>query len=293
MGFIVDHWGEPFCHKTYSILFRPGTNVEFRSYNSAAVVREAPVVVAKIRIHTFVFERLMDRAAYWDELYKVIGEYNLLQHPFYQAWNEGELTLQDLRDYAAEYYHHVASFPGYLRRCAATLPIGELRQSILRNLWEEIGMEGTERRPHSVLWLEFALACGATAWEVFNRTSIPEVTELVDTFNQLARSGRPCQALAAFYVYESQVPRIARQKAKTLMGVYGFDAAACSYFSLHSTADVAHSQVWREQLDQVLKRDPLAIHESILAAKVAARALWKALDGINKRRLSRLSSGAN
>jgi pyrroloquinoline-quinone synthase len=154
-------------------------------------------------------------------------------------------------------------------------------------------MEGSERRAHSVLWLEFALASGATAWEVFNRTPIPEMTALVEMFNELARSGRPCQALAAFYVYESQVPRIAREKEKTLREIYGFDAAARSYFSLHATADVAHSQVWREQLDEALKRDPHAIDESIVAAKVAARALWKALDGINRRRVSRLSSGIN
>lgn len=178
-------------------------------------------------------------------------------------------------EYAVEYYHHVASFPGYLRECAATLPDGELRQSVLRNLWEEIGMEGSEDRAHNLLWLDFAVAAGAVAGEVFNRKPIPEIRALVDTFDRLAKSD-PAQALVAFYVYESQVPRIAREKAETLQRLYGFDAAACKYFTLHTTADVAHAQLWRDQLDQVLQTDPRAIDGSILAAKFAATALWRA-----------------
>jgi pyrroloquinoline quinone (PQQ) biosynthesis protein C len=43
-----------------------------------------------------------------------IAQRGLLQHPFYQSWTKGELTLPVLRDYAQQYYHHVAAFPTYL-----------------------------------------------------------------------------------------------------------------------------------------------------------------------------------
>jgi pyrroloquinoline-quinone synthase len=174
-----------------------------------------------------------------------------------------------------------------LRDCAATLPHNQLRQSILRNLREEIGMEGSDNRAHNLLWLDFALAAGADAGEVFNRKPIPEIRALIETFGRLARSGQPSQALAAFYVYESQMPRVAREKARTLKEIYQFDAAGCEYFTLHTTADIAHAQVWRDQLDELLKNDATAMRESILAARAAANALWTALDGINRRRASR------
>lgn len=235
----------------------------------------------------------MNRAAFWRELHELTSEYDLLRHPFYEAWREGALTRNDLREYAAEYYHHVASFPAYLRECAGKLPDGELRQSILRNLWEEMGMEGREERAHSMLWLDFAVSAGATPGEVFNRQPIAEVRALIEVFHRLAESKEPAQALVAFYVYEAQVPRIARQKAHSLQTLYGFDSAACKYFLVHTTADAAHAQVWREQLDQLLKVHPATVYETIIAAKLAATALWTALDGIERRRVSREKTQSN
>ena len=35
----------------------------------------------------------------------------MLRHPFYQAWTEGRLSLDTLRDYARQYFHHVEAFP--------------------------------------------------------------------------------------------------------------------------------------------------------------------------------------
>ena len=43
-----------------------------------------------------------------------IAKYDLLCHPFYQAWSAGRLTRDDLREYAQDYYHHVEAFPSYL-----------------------------------------------------------------------------------------------------------------------------------------------------------------------------------
>ena len=32
----------------------------------------------------------------------------------YEAWSAGELTRDDLREYALDYYEHVRAFPSYL-----------------------------------------------------------------------------------------------------------------------------------------------------------------------------------
>ena len=39
---------------------------------------------------------------------------SLLKHPFYQAWQEGKLTKEELKVYAAQYYHFESAFPVYL-----------------------------------------------------------------------------------------------------------------------------------------------------------------------------------
>jgi pyrroloquinoline-quinone synthase len=125
---------------------------------------------------------------------------------------------------------------------------------------------------------------GGDVTEIAESTPLAEVRELIETFERIAREGSSAQALAAFYAYESQVPRVAAEKASGLRERYGADEAACEYFTLHTTADVHHSRVWREQLDRVITENPEQSAAALDAAENTAQALWRALDGIEARR---------
>ena len=63
------------------------------------------------------------------------------------------------------------------------------------------------------------------------------------------------EALAALYAYESQVPRIAREKAAGLRRFYGAEGNTCRYFDLHQTADLEHARIWREQIEHEIATD--------------------------------------
>ena len=234
----------------------------------------------------------MEQRDFWREFESRVAPYDLLCHPFYQAWSQGKLTGEDLREYAAEYYHHVAAFPGYLEAFASRLPEGELRAAVMGNFADEMGLDSPAARPHDVLWLEFAEGMGATAPEVRTRQPIAEVRELIATFRQVAGTGSAAVALAMFYAYESQVPRVAQEKEHGLRQWYGAGDRTCAYFTLHRTADVGHSQVWREQLNRFLAEDPKRAPEALEAGGQAARALWRALDGIEQQRQQRAGSGS-
>lgn len=105
-------------------------------------------------------------AGFWSRFEERVAPYNLLQHPFYQAWSKGELAREDLREYAAEYWHHVSAFPTYLSALHSRLPDGEMRREVLRNLTEEEGVDAATARPHSDLWMDFAAGMGASRDEV-------------------------------------------------------------------------------------------------------------------------------
>jgi len=222
-------------------------------------------------------------AAFWNELEQRITKHDLLCHPFYKAWSAGELTREDLREYSADYYHHVAAFPTYLSALHSRLEDGELRREVLRNLCDE-EIEGTS---HADLWLNFSEGFDATPGDVRKSVPVNEVKTLIAKFREIAREGTTAEALAAFYVYESQVPRVAKEKATGLKNMYGADAKTCGYFTLHQTADVHHSNIWREQLDALIAADPEQAEKALASAETAAQALWTALDGIERKRLAR------
>ena len=116
---------------------------------------------------------------------------------------------------------------------------------------------------------------------------VTEIRQLIRHFHQVAGEGSAEEALAAFYAYESQVPHIAKEKERGLRESYGADDKTCGYFSLHATADVYHSKVWRKQLEKRIASHPEAADAALNAAENAARMLWKALDGIDARRVAR------
>jgi pyrroloquinoline-quinone synthase len=238
----------------------------------------------------------MNTAEFFEQLEARIGKYDLLCHPFYKAWSAGELTRDDLREYAQDYYHHVEAFPSYLAALGMRLDEGELRRAVLANMCDEKGVDGRPGRdsvphlvPHSDLWLDFAEGMGSSRnleWH----SPVPEIRQLIRHFHQVASEGSPEDALAAFYAYESQVPRVATEKERGLRAMYGADDKTCGYFALHATADVYHSRVWRKQLEKRIAAHPETADAALDAAESAARALWNALDGIEARRTAMVAA---
>lgn len=226
----------------------------------------------------------MDQLAFFQELDARIAKYDLLCHPFYKAWSAGELTREDLRGYALDYYQHVNAFPSYLAAFALRLNDGVLRQAVLANMRDEQGGEAEDA--HSDLWMDFAEGMGG-ARNAYGHETVPEMKDLVQRFTQVAENGTPAEALAAFYAYESQVPRVAMEKERGLRERYGADERTTRYFTLHATADVYHANVWRDQLGKQLTENPGASEKALNSAESAAKALWTALDGIEARRMAK------
>jgi pyrroloquinoline-quinone synthase len=210
-----------------------------------------------------------------------IARYDLLQHPFYQAWSKGELTRDELREYASEYWHHVSAFPTYLSALHARLEDAPLRRTVLENLVDEEGLP--YGRPHSDLWMDFAAGMGAEAADVRSRALQPETAALIAHFCAAMQSAA-ASALATLYTYESRVPSIARTKAEGLKQHYAADPATARYFTLHQTADVHHAQVWRNAIETELTAHPEQAQAALDMAEVTAAALWNTLSGIEHQR---------
>jgi pyrroloquinoline-quinone synthase len=220
---------------------------------------------------------------FFEQLDARIAKYDLLCHPFYKAWVAGELTREDLRQYGREYYAHVQAFPSYLGEFAERTLDRLLCRAVLANRDDERGTNGS--RAHAELWLDFVEGLGGERAQ--NPAQVREVKSLVNWFHSVARESAPEEALAAFYTYESQVPRVAVEKARGLREMYGADRETCAYFDLHTTADVYHSRVWKRQLAKAVKRNPKAAARALEAGESAAKVLWNALDGIQAARLAR------
>lgn len=201
-------------------------------------------------------------------LLNMISDCHLLKHPFYQAWTRGELSREQLRHYAIQYFPHVRGFPRFVSAVHSQCESDEARKSIFLNLAEEEGIGGD---PHPELWLRFAEALGATRKQVSDATFGTRAQALADTYHQLCRSSY-AEGLGALIAYESQSAEIAITKLEGLARFYGItDESSTAFFSVHGKADRLHTDVCLKLVDALPEVER---EHALSAARVAAQALW-------------------
>jgi len=209
------------------------------------------------------------------QLDDLIRERSILEHPFYQAWNRGELTRDQLATYARIYYPHVEAFPKYLESALAHASDPRVRASLQDNLSDELGNPA----PHPELWLDFAEGVGAERATVTAAAAHPAARAIVNTFADLAHESL-ATGVAALYAYESQQPEVSHTKASGLRTFYeAGDAKTLEYFTVHEAADVEHRAGEREALAACLAAGVPA-HVIHGAAAKALDAYWGLLDGV-------------
>jgi len=214
------------------------------------------------------------------EVDRLIEERSLLKHPFYQAWQRGELDLDTLRHYCAQYYQHVLAFPQYVSGAHAGCPDQADRQALLENLIEE--ERGDENHPE--LWLRFGDALGIARDDVIASEALPETDRLVETFRDVTKNASFAEAATALYCYESQVPEVAKTKIAGLKQFYGIDdKRGLEFFEVHIGADEWHAEVGRGFIDRYGEADREAV---LSTARRCLDALWSFLDGVERTRVA-------
>ena len=205
----------------------------------------------------------------------LIGQRSILQHPFYRAWQRGELKADQLATYSRLYYPHVAAFPRYLKNAINCATDSVTRSALEQNLQDELTLPAA----HSELWLDFAAATGQRKQAVQVAESVRQTSGTVATFDRLT-SRDIASGLTALYAYESQQPEVAAEKLGGLRDCYGIKTPqALSYFAVHASADVEHRAAERSALRRCL--DSGTSRNTIMnAAEEALEAYWNLLDGI-------------
>jgi pyrroloquinoline-quinone synthase len=208
-----------------------------------------------------------------------VAERAMLKHPFYQAWTEGRLPLQTLRDYARQYFHHVEAFPRAVSAVHSACADRDGRRMLAETLAEEEGI-GAGKQDHATLWLMFAAGLGEDESAVRSQPLNPETQALIETFRRLSRQSYAA-GLGALYAYESQFPGVASAKIEGLIDRYGIgDEPTLRFFRVHERADVEHSDVCRALLDRLPDAEKA---EAVAAGEELAGALWNFLSGVEAR----------
>lgn len=183
----------------------------------------------------------------------IVEKWNLLKHPFYQAWSAGALPIEALQVYAREYGSFIASLP---------------------RAWETLDDSETaaEEREHAELWTDFTASVGGFTADA----SLPQTVSLLRVAEALFAAR--ASALGALYAFEAQQPATAQSKLDGLKTHYQLPQGAEPYFE-------AHSANWHESEKLLRQIESLSAEEqaqAVAACERMAESLWDALTGIHE-----------
>jgi pyrroloquinoline-quinone synthase len=197
----------------------------------------------------------------WKRIERSRARWDVLRHPFYVRWSNGELTREELARYSGQYRHAVEAIAEISASVAEALPE---RAELRRHAAEELG--------HVRLWDGFVEESGGSAAE-------RPTTETAECVRAWTAPASTAELLVRLYAIESGQPQISRTKRDGLLGRYGFDdGAGTAYFRVHETRDVEHAAEVRELIEEVA--DGASEDELVAAAESAFRANWRLLDGV-------------
>jgi len=190
---------------------------------------------------------------------------HLLDHPFYQRWERGELGRGELASYAEQYRSVERELPSVLRATVERLPAGDARDLVAANLADE----ESDPEPHAALFESFAEAVGARPG-----VTPSEATGQLVGLQRAAVAAGPATALAVVSAYEVQAADVAETKSRGLAHHYGIDRHGTRFWDVHAAMEADHA-AWSLDAIALLDPDP---DEVAAAAGASARAWWAFLD---------------
>ena len=200
-------------------------------------------------------------AGMWERIESSRERWNVLRHPFYRRWSQGELSSDELARYSGQYRHAVTAIATMSAAAADALPEHD-----------DLRGHAAEELAHVRLWDGFVDAAGGNASDA----PTAETRECVRTW---AQDGDALDVLARLYAIESGQPEISRTKREGLRTSYGFeDGSGTSYFRVHEGRDVEHAADVRELIEAIVEEGDE--DRVVAAAESALRANWRLLDGV-------------
>ena len=200
----------------------------------------------------------------WERIEKSRARNNVLEHPFYVRWSDGELTREELARYSGQYRHATEALARLCRQTADSAPEAHR---------DEIALHASEEEAHIGLWDDFVEAAGG-------EIGAEPTAETAECVSAWTASGGYLVRLARLYAIESGQPEISRIKREGLSAFYGIDGGPGSeYFRVHEQADHAHAEESRRLIEEAMSAED---EDTVVeAAKSAFRANWRLLDGVS------------
>lgn len=200
---------------------------------------------------------------------ELIDEHIIASDPARQdvliAMAHGQLTRDELRAFAAQYFHLVDALPRFVSTVHSVTADPTVRRVLINVLVP------LELKPPSVaeLWLQTCAALGLFSDSVRSGEPTTSTAACLGDFEYLCQAGT-VQGLAALYAWMRRLPVVCRTEKRALAEHYHLDSGpGIQFFDVVSLQAESHARALRDALARMIDRTPEAAADAVDAARAA------------------------
>ena len=234
-------------------------------------------------------DRLLPKKQFWAALEAARQPSHSGLHPFSAAWAAGDLTREQLGEWAVQHYYYIRPVPQHFALLYSRLPDLDARQHLLENMLGEEMPEQPEKR-HPDLLVKFGMACGKSRnyivdGEDENRI-LPTTRAMAAWTWELTAIRHVSEACAGIMVaLEGQLPTLFPQYVAA-MEQMGFCDDDLEFFHVHIEGDVEHAQTGLE-LTARYANTPERQKRALNIVRATAELRYSMLNGIYDKLVAR------
>ncbi len=229
---------------------------------------------------------------FYDEMRTTVLQHGAINNAYLRRFKTGDLTDEDLREFAIEFYNFTRFFPKILVSQLVNTEDEAVAGELTRVLYSELG-DGKVGNRHELLYREFLRSIGVDVHEAMTRPMRPSTRAYIEGMEQLYSSGNHAVALGASFglehmaitMWDHLIPGLARLQ----QGRYpGLDL---TYFTFHRELESTHEAAMEQAVSAVQRegreggsgmspQDRADFQRGMVSVLDYLEGFWKGLDRV-------------
>jgi pyrroloquinoline quinone (PQQ) biosynthesis protein C len=181
--------------------------------------------------------------AFYQEMRNIVLGHRAINNSYLDRFKNGDLTDEDLEEFATEFYNFARFFPRILMSQLVNTEDERVADELTKVLYSELG-DGQTRLRHELLYRDFLRSIGIDVHRAMSRPMLPSTRAYIEGMEQLYRDGNHAKALGASFGLENMAITMWDHliPGLTYLKTNRYPHMDLTYFTFHRQLESTHEE---------------------------------------------------
>ena len=184
---------------------------------------------------------------FYQEMRQLVLEHGAVNNSYLDRVRSGDLSDEELKEYAMEFYNFARFFPQVLVAQLVNTEDEQIADELTKVLYSELG-DGETRRRHELLYRNFLRSLGIDIHDAMTRSMLPSTHAYIEGMERLYSDGNHAKALGASFGLENMAITMWDHLIPGLMHVKAIrhPHMDLTYFTFHRQLEQSHEEAMKQ-----------------------------------------------